>query len=108
MRRVDWRELYASNRAGIERAHEAPGLSAPHTSVPAGRTRPSPVHPPAARHPEVVRPLVCMLHGCTQDAATFAAAPRMSDAADRHGFIVVYPQQERGENAQRCWNWFDG
>ena len=49
-----------------------------------------------------------MLHGCTQDAATFAAATRMNDAADRHGFIVVYPQQERGENAQRCWNWFDG
>jgi poly(hydroxyalkanoate) depolymerase family esterase len=49
-----------------------------------------------------------MLHGCTQDAATFAAATRMNDAADRHGFIVVYPQQERGENPQRCWNWFDG
>ena len=30
----------------------------------------------------------------------------MNDAADRHGFVVVYPQQERGDNAQRCWNWF--
>ena len=48
-----------------------------------------------------------MLHGCTQDAASFAAATRMNEAADRHGFIAVYPQQERGENAQGCWNWFE-
>ena len=47
-----------------------------------------------------------MLHGCTQDAASFAAATRMNEAADRHGFVVVYPQQERGENPQACWNWF--
>ena len=30
----------------------------------------------------------------------------MNDAADRHGFVVVYPQQEQGDNPQRCWNWF--
>jgi poly(3-hydroxybutyrate) depolymerase len=48
-----------------------------------------------------------MLHGCTQDAAGFAAATRMNDAADRHGFIAVYPQQQRGENPQCCWNWFE-
>jgi poly(hydroxyalkanoate) depolymerase family esterase len=107
MRRVDWRDLYASNRAVIERAHEAAGLSTPHTTIAAGRTRRTLVHTPAGGDPGTARPLVCMLHGCTQDAATFAAATRMNDAADRHGFIVVYPQQERRENAQRCWNWFD-
>jgi poly(3-hydroxybutyrate) depolymerase len=48
-----------------------------------------------------------MLYGCTQDAAGFAAATRMNDAADRHGFIAVYPQQQRGENPQCCWNWFE-
>jgi poly(hydroxyalkanoate) depolymerase family esterase len=47
-----------------------------------------------------------MLHGCTQDAAGFAAATRMSEAADRHGFVVVYPEQDRGQNLQACWNWF--
>jgi poly(hydroxyalkanoate) depolymerase family esterase len=47
-----------------------------------------------------------MLHGCTQDAASFAAATLMNDAADRHGFVVVYPQQERGDNPRCCWNWF--
>jgi poly(hydroxyalkanoate) depolymerase family esterase len=47
-----------------------------------------------------------MLHGCTQDAAGFAAASRMDEAADRHGFVVVYPQQDRGRNPQGCWSWF--
>ena len=106
-RTVDWRELYASNRAVIERAHGLAGLSEEKTIV-GGRTRRALVHTPAHADPGVARPLVCLLHGCTQDAATFATATRMNDAADRHGFIAVYPQQERGENAQRCWNWFDG
>lgn len=113
-RTVDWRELYAANRAVIERAHGLAGLSEPppateeKTIIAAGRNRRALVHTPADGDPGIARPLVCMLHGCTQDAATFAAATGMNDAADRHGFIVVYPQQERGENAQRCWNWFDG
>jgi poly(hydroxyalkanoate) depolymerase family esterase len=47
-----------------------------------------------------------MLHGCTQDPATFAAATLMNRAADRHGFVVVYPGQNRRRNAQGCWNWF--
>ena len=51
-------------------------------------------------------PLLCMLHGCTQDPATFAAATLMNRAADRHGFVVVYPGQDRGRNGQGCWNWF--
>jgi poly(hydroxyalkanoate) depolymerase family esterase len=48
-----------------------------------------------------------MLHGCTQDPAGFAAATRIVTAADRHGFVVVLPGQERGDNAMRCWNWFE-
>jgi poly(hydroxyalkanoate) depolymerase family esterase len=64
------------------------------------------VHAPAGVAPQTTVPLVCMLHGCTQDAASFAAATLMTDAADRHGFVAVYPQQERGDNARGCWNWF--
>ena len=30
----------------------------------------------------------------------------MNALADKDGFIVVYPQQSRGDNAQSCWNWF--
>ena len=46
------------------------------------------VHRPPASEPQTAVPLVCMLHGCTQDAASFAAATLMNDAADRHGFVV--------------------
>jgi poly(hydroxyalkanoate) depolymerase family esterase len=30
----------------------------------------------------------------------------MNRAAKRHGFVVVYPGQNRRRNAQGCWNWF--
>ena len=50
--------------------------------------------------------IIVMLHGCTQNPADFAAGTAMNTLADRHGFVVVYPQQARGDNAQSCWNWF--
>jgi poly(hydroxyalkanoate) depolymerase family esterase len=115
---VDWRELYASNRAVIERAGGVsggalaervapkPGAWQERTITTAGRTRRAFIHAPAGVPSETAVPLVCMLHGCTQDAASFAAATQMNEAADRHGFVAVYPQQERGDNQQRCWNWF--
>lgn len=51
--------------------------------------------------------LVVMLHGCTQTAEDFALGTDMNRYADRHGFIVIYPQQNLLANMKRCWNWFD-
>ena len=52
------------------------------------------------------RPLVLMLHGCTQGAADFAAGTQMNALARKHGVIVLYPEQKQHENSQKCWNWF--
>ena len=50
--------------------------------------------------------LVMMLHGCTQTPDDFALGTRMNLAAERAGFVTVYPAQTRAENIQSCWNWF--
>lgn len=122
---IDWRELYAANQAAIARAGIAAGdtvrlppdatlsrgvpAAAP-GSQPQLRSRPGGrgalVHVPRRLDPVRPAPLLCMLHGCTQDPAKFAAATLMNDAADRHGFVVVYPGQGRDSNPQGCWNWF--
>ena len=52
-------------------------------------------------------PLMVMLHGCAQDADSFAASTRMNRIALRERFLVLYPEQDRLANAQGCWNWFD-
>lgn len=65
--------------------------------------------PPAlvAAHSAGNAPVLVMLHGCGQDAMRFARGTRMNRLADRHGFLVVYPQQDRTANVHGCWNWFD-
>ena len=52
------------------------------------------------------RPLVVMLHGCTQTPEDFATGTHMNELAARHGFLVLYPAQTRDANVTRCWNWY--
>jgi poly(hydroxyalkanoate) depolymerase family esterase len=52
-------------------------------------------------------PLVMMLHGCMQKPEDLAAISGMNAVADKHNFLVVYPEQTAAANPLKCWNWFD-
>lgn len=75
------------------------------------------IGPEGARHYRLYRPpgvqrserlpLLVMLHGCGQDARSFAVCTRMNRVAARERFLVLYPEQDRLANPQGCWNWFD-
>ncbi len=53
-------------------------------------------------------PLVVVLHGCTQDAATYDHGSGWSALAERAGFALLYPEQQRANNPMLCFNWFSG
>ncbi len=51
-------------------------------------------------------PLVVVLHGCTQTAAGYDRGSGWSELAEDQGFAVLYPEQQRGNNGNLCFNWF--
>ncbi|WP_143277711.1 MULTISPECIES: extracellular catalytic domain type 1 short-chain-length polyhydroxyalkanoate depolymerase [Alcaligenaceae] len=51
-------------------------------------------------------PVLVMLHGCEQTARDFAVGTRMHRVADREGLLLVYPQQSRRGQHNRCWHWY--
>jgi poly(hydroxyalkanoate) depolymerase family esterase len=52
------------------------------------------------------RPLVVLLHGCGQDAATFAVDSGWTELADRLHFPLILPEQAAANNSGRCFQWF--
>ena len=50
------------------------------------------------------RPIVVVLHGCTQTAANMEAAG-WNAIADQYKFTVVYAEQTTTNNPVRCFNW---
>ncbi|SHJ73904.1 feruloyl esterase [Roseomonas rosea] len=52
-------------------------------------------------------PLVVALHGCTQAAGGYDRGCGWSDMADRAGFALLMPEQQRGNNGHLCFNWFE-
>lgn len=91
-----------------------PGLGSPDLAalprLPGGASastsRPYRLHVPD-QLPDGPRPLLVLLHGGTQDAASFAHATGFDVLADEHGFLALYPEQVTGANPMRYWNWFN-
>lgn len=50
--------------------------------------------------------LVVVLHGCTQTASGYDRGAGWSKLAERHGFVVLFPEQVRANNGNLCFNWF--
>ncbi len=50
--------------------------------------------------------LVVVLHGCTQNAGGYDICAGWSDMADRYGFALLFPEQQRQNNPNLCFNWF--
>jgi len=71
-----------------------------------GTSHPYFLYTPKTVAPDGARPLVMMLHGCTQDAQDFARGTRMNAIAEAAGALVLYPTQTQSANANGCWNWF--
>jgi poly(hydroxyalkanoate) depolymerase family esterase len=51
-------------------------------------------------------PLVVVLHGCTQTPGGYNRSSAWSEAAEEHGFALLFPEQQRANNPNLCFNWF--
>ncbi len=51
--------------------------------------------------------LVVVLHGCTQTAAGYDNGSGWSRLAERHGFALLFPEQQPANNPNLCFNWFE-
>lgn len=51
-------------------------------------------------------PLVVVLHGCTQTAADYDNGSGWSELAEKYGFALLFPEQQRANSPNLCFNWF--
>ncbi|URI07164.1 PHB depolymerase family esterase [Aquincola tertiaricarbonis] len=95
-----------------QRFPRAPGDWLPGLAVgPAGARRFTLYRPAALRGGLLARlapaPLLVMLHGCAQTGRDLAFSSRMHRLAERHGFFVLYPEQDTLAHPQGCWRWYE-
>ncbi|MCK8787039.1 PHB depolymerase family esterase [Roseomonas sp. NAR14] len=95
----------AAPRPGAE-DRPAAGRFLAGTYANAAGSRPYRLYLPSGHAPGRRLPLVVMLHGCTQSPEDFARGTGMNDAAERDGFLVLYPGQPASAQPQRCWKWY--
>jgi feruloyl esterase len=55
-----------------------------------------------------LKPLVVVLHGCSQNAKDVAELTGWNKLSDINNFMVMYPQQKFSNNPNSCFNWFRG
>jgi len=90
-------------------ATEPPGRSSDRlTDIAAFGTNPGTLRARAYVPPVLApaAPLVVVLHGCSQNAADYDRGAGWSQLADEQGFILLYPEQQRANNANLCFNFF--
>jgi poly(hydroxyalkanoate) depolymerase family esterase len=51
--------------------------------------------------------LVVVLHGCGQTATGYDIGAGWSALAEHYGFALLMPEQQRSNNGQGCFNWFN-
>jgi poly(hydroxyalkanoate) depolymerase family esterase len=107
--RRKWDALYASNLAFHAKHGAAAGGKATHLrEITNFGANPGALRMFAHVPESLVKrpPLVVVLHGCTQTAASYDHGTGWSSLADRHGFAVLFPEQQAVNNAKTCFSWF--
>ncbi len=95
MRHVDQADRFAGNRqwTTLQQFGTNPGNLVGHVYLPASLAADA--------------ALVVVLHGCTQTASGYDTGSGWSQMADRHGFALLFPEQQRANNPNLCFNWFN-
>jgi len=82
----------------------------PSRLLPLGGTAPNPgklearIYIPS--RPAARAALVVVLHGCTQTAEDYDDGAGWSTLAEEQGFFLLFPEQQRPNNPNLCFNWF--
>ena len=82
--------------------------SLPPQNYPGSRRREYVVHHPPGKTGKRARPLVVVLHGCRQDHRDIEQITGFNELADRHDFLVAYPNitSYSGMRDRNCWGWW--
>jgi poly(hydroxyalkanoate) depolymerase family esterase len=64
------------------------------------------LHNPFNNRDTIRRPVVIVLHGCSQDAKAVADLTGWNKIASNEKFYVIYPEQKVINNPSMCFNWF--